>query len=48
MNKSKLLDVLCKKLCTAYEASLDENGLPVVDEVTGNLAEAIEIIHQNQ
>ena len=42
----KLLLAVARKIHTAYEANLDLNGEPENDTISGNLAEALEIVHQ--
>ena len=42
----KLLLVLARKIHTAYDANLDLNGEPENDTISGNLGEALEIIHK--
>ena len=42
----KLLLAAARKIHTAYDANLDLNGEPENDTISGNLGEALEIIHK--
>jgi hypothetical protein len=42
----KLLLGVARKIHIAYEANLDLNGEPENDTISGNLGEALEIVHQ--
>lgn len=42
----KLLLAVARKIYTAYEANLDLNGEPENDTISGNLGEALEIVHK--
>ena len=42
----KLLLGVARKIHIAYEENLDLNGEPENDTISGNLAEALEIVHQ--
>lgn len=45
-NDIKLLQVLVRKIQIAYDANLDLNGEPENDIISGNLGEALEMIHE--
>lgn len=45
-NDIKLLQVLARKIQIAYDANLDLNGEPENDTISGNLGEALEIVHK--
>lgn len=46
LSNRKLLLVLARKIQIAYEENLDLNGEPENDTISGNLGEALEIVHQ--
>lgn len=38
--------MLARKINTAYDANLDLNGEPENDTISGNLGEALEMVHK--